>query len=142
MTLEAQRTVINVNGISIPGVNRDGVFIGEQPINTFVLFKTGSMAAGSSKLFVIDFPITPKAAIISDTSTNNTYTFNIVTADNVNFPMVVGATQVTAHGNAKVFNFPSIVWDKGTRISVAVTNAIGAIQIFGSLAYNVDIRDF
>lgn len=142
MTLEAVRTAININGVSVPGVNRDGLFIGEQPINTFVLFKTGSMTAGSSKSFLIDFPITPKAVIINDTTTNNTYTFNIVTADNVSFPTVIAASQMTIYGNAKVFTFPSIVWDKGTRISVNVTNAIQAIQIFGCLAYNVDIRDF
>lgn len=142
MALEAERTIINVNGVSVPGVNRDGVFIGEQPINTFLLFRANAFVANTSRTFLIDFPVTPKTAIISDTTNNNTYIFTILTAEGITWTITVAASQVTAYGNTKVFNFPPIVMDKASKATVAVTNAIQAMCIFANFAYNIEVRDF
>lgn len=140
--MESRKEVINVNGISVPGITRDGVFISEQPINTFMLFKSGAFAAGVAKSFLVDFPIIPKTIVFSDTTNNNTYTLSILTYELVLWTMTIPVAQLKSYGTTKVLDFPLLVVDKLSRFSISATNAFQSVAIFANLAYNIDVRDF
>lgn len=142
MTLESERAVISVNGVSVPGVTRNGLFISEQPINTFMVFRSGAFLANTSKNCLVEFPVTPKTLIISDTTTNNTYTLGVLTPEGVNWIIPITSTQLAVYGSTKIFNFGSMVIDKGSKLTFGVVNAIQSVAMFSNLAYNVDVRDF
>lgn len=142
MTLETERALINVNNVSVPGFFRNGAFISEVPINTFILYRSGSFATNQIKTFLVEAPCTPKTIVILDTTNNNTYTFVVTTTELIIYTIVFSAAQVTIHGNTKIINFPLIVLDKGTRVSLQVSNAIQGVALFANFAYNVEIKEF
>lgn len=142
MTLESQRGVISVNGVAVPGVYRNGVFIGEQPVNTFIVNRSGAFLAAQVKSFFVDFPILLKLLIISDTTNNNTYTLTILSPEGVTWTMVIPVAQATSTGTCKTINLPQMALDKGTKVSISAVNAFQSMAMYSNLAYNIDVKDF
>lgn len=143
--MEATKTLVNVNGVLVPGISRDGAFLSETPIETFVLFRSGSFSASQSKNFLVDFPCKLRSVIIGDTNSDTTYTFTVLTAEGVSWTMIFAANnivQVVSYGNVKLINFPIMVLDRGTKVTVAVSKAVQSIAVFTNLSFNIDVKDF
>lgn len=145
MALELNRTVVNFNNVPIPGFFRGGLFLGEIPIETFLLFRSGAFTANQSKSFLVDLPIKPKTVLVSDTNADTTYTFTVTTAENVIWTMPFVANNVLhckIIGNSKLIDFPPFVLDKGTRVTISPNKAIQGIAFFAGFAANIEIEDF
>lgn len=144
MTLEAQRSLVNVNGVAVPGVLRNGAFVSEAPIDTFILFRGANFTANSAKSFFVEFPCTPRSILISDTNNNTTYTLSILTSEGFIWTMAfsVNTLSVANYGSTKLINFPGFVIDKGAKVSFQASNAISSVAIFAALAINIDVKDF
>lgn len=145
MTLELNRALVNVNGVSVPGVFRNGAFVSETPIETFLLFRSGSFTSNQLKTFTINFPCKPKTVLISDSNSDSTYTFELLTAEGATWRMTFNAsnlTHVQNLGNTKQIVFPSFVLDKGTKVTVSSSKQIQGFVFFASLSLNLDVEDF
>lgn len=142
MALEAERTVISVNGIAVPGVNRNGVFLGESPVTTFLVFRSFNFTANQQKTFWVEFPCTPKTILFNDTNNTSTYTITITSTDGSILTLTFDPASITRFGNVKLVNFPPVVLDKGTKITVQSNNAFQSFICFANLAYNIDVKDF
>lgn len=144
MTLEAQRSLVNVNGVAVPGVLRNGAFVSEAPIDTFILFRGLTLAANAQRSFFIEFPCTPRTILISDSNNNTIYTLSILTSEGFTWTMTFSASALTVavYGNTKLINFPGFVIDKGAKVTFQASNAISAVAIFAALAINIDVKDF
>ncbi len=142
MTSEVQRTLINVNGVSIPGILRDGAFLGESPIATFVQYRAISLDANEARRFTIDIPCTVENIVIADSTNNPTYNFTVTTPQSFIWTMAIGSSQIINLGSTKIINFPQLVLDKNFVVSFTPTTAISSMAIFTKPALNIDIRDF
>lgn len=145
MSLELNRAVVNFNGVPVPGFFRNGMFLGETPIETFLLFRSGAFTANQSKSFLVDLPIKPKTVLVSDTNADTTYTFTVTTPENVIWTMPFTASNMLhckIIGNSKLIDFPSFVLDKGSRVTISPSKAIQGIAFFAGFASNVEIEDF
>lgn len=142
MPLDVNRALINVNGVSVPGINRDGAFISEAPINTFIVQRSGAFTAGEAKTFIVDFPILLRTLVFQDTTNNATYTITVTTIEGIVWILTVDNDKVIAFGNCKVFYLPQITLDKGTRVTISSNNALQSVSMFSNLAYNIDVVNF
>ena len=144
MTLEAQKALININGVAVPGVFRNGSFISEQPIETYLLFRGGAFAASTPRSFLIEFPCLLKSILIADSGNLTTYSVGILTAEGFLWTLTfsVAAGNTANYGTTKLINFPAVLLDKGAKITFQANSAITGVAIFATPAFNIDARDF
>lgn len=142
MTLEVARSSIAVNGISVPGFDRNGLFIGESPVTTYLLFRSGAFAAGQAKSFMIEFPCIPRAILFNDTLATNTYNISILTSDGTTWAFVASGANITSFGNMRSVALPAVVLDKGAKVTITPTSAIQGFIMSATLAYNIEVKDF
>lgn len=142
MTSEIQKTLIQVNGVSIPGILRDGAFIGESPVFTFVQYRAVNLDASEARRFIVDIPCTIETIVIADTTNNPTYNFTVTTPQLFTWTITIPSTQIVNYGSTKIINFPQFVLDKGFIVSFTPTAAITNLAIFTKPALNIDVRDF
>lgn len=145
MSLEINRAVVNFNSVPIPGVFRNGTFIGETPIESLILFRSGSFASSQTKTFTVDFPCKPRTVMVSDTNSDTTYTFTVTTPEGATWSMSFIANninQVLTFGQTKIINFPAFVLTEGTKVAIIANKNLSALAFFASLAFNIDVKDF
>lgn len=143
MTLEASRALINTGVATIPGINRNGAFISEAPIDGFILFRSGAFANNQAKSFITDFPCSFRTIFISDTTLTPTYTITVVTPEGVTWTFTYSGSLITSIGSTKMINIQHpFVFDKNTKVTFQPSNAISGLMIFANVALNIDIRDF
>lgn len=145
MGAEVTRGLININGVSVPGFFRDGAYLAESPVETFILFRSGGFSANQSKTFMVDFAVKPKTVLVSDTNSDTVYTFLITTAEGVVWTLPFTANNVLhckIIGNTKLIDFPSLVLDRGTKIAISPNKAIQGVALFVGFAANSQIEDF
>ena len=145
MTLELNRAVVNFNSVPIPGVFRNGTFIGETPIESFILFRSGAFASSQTKSFTVDFPCKPRTVMVSDTNSDTTYTFTVTTPEGAIWTMnfaANNASQVTSYGQTKLINFPAFVLTEGTKVAINTNKNLSLLVFFANLSFNVDVKDF
>lgn len=141
MVLEARKTSIVYNGVSVPGIDRNGSFLAESPVETFILYRTGTTTTAGTKPFTIEFPSVPKTAVILDTNSNSSYTFEVTTREGILWSYTFSGIWVYSYGNTKTMNFPIMVIDKDSRVVFKPSVTIQAMALFTNLAYNVDVRE-
>lgn len=142
MTVEAQKTNIVVNGVSVPGINIDGSFVGYSPMETRLLYRSGAFAANQSKVFIIECPSLVDTLLFFDTNNNSVYTFTFLTPEGISYNASFNNSNYTALGNTKTISSPKYVLDKGTKVTVTSDKAIQGMAMFCLPAYNIDIKDF
>lgn len=145
MTIELGRALVNVNGVSVPGVFRNGAFVSETPIETFVLYRSGPFASNQTKSFTVGFSCKPKTVLISDSNSDTIYSFGVTTPEGATWNMAFSASN-TNHvqnlGTTKLIAFPPFVLEKGTKIAIGSNKQIQGFVFFTSLAINLDVEDF
>ena len=142
MTTDVQKTLIQVNGVSIPGILRDGAFIGESPLSTFVQYRAVNLDTGETRRFIVDIPCTVETIIIADSANNPTYNFTVTTPQQFVWMIAIPSSQIVNYGSTKIINFPQFVLDRGFIVSFTPTVAITSMAIFTKPALNIDVRDF
>ena len=142
MTIEIQKTLINANGIPVPGTLLNGGFVGYSPIETRLLYRSGAFAANQSKTFTIECPSLIDTVLFFDTNSNSQYTLSALTAEGASYSATVTNAIYTALGNTKLVSSLKYVLDKRTKVTVTTDKAIQGIAIFCLPAYNIDIKDF
>lgn len=139
---EIQRTLINVNGVSVPGIARDGAFVGESPLATFIQYRAINLDANEARRFIVDQTCTIESIIIADTTNNPTYTFTVTTSQGFVWTISIPSAQIINFGSTKIIYFPQVVLDKGFIVSFTPTTAITNMALFTKPALNIDVRDF
>lgn len=142
MTLEIQKTLINVNNIPVPGVLVDGAFVGYAPIESRLLYRSGAFTSGQSKTFVIECPSLVDTLLFFDTNSDTVYNFTFLTAEGISYSSSFNNSTYTALGSTKAIYSPKYILDKGTKVTVTPNKAISGMAMFCLPAYNIDIKDF
>jgi len=142
MTVETQKTQINVNGVPVPGILLDGSFVSYSPIETRLLYRSGAFTANQSKVFIVECPSLVETILFFDTNNNTVYNFAFLTAEGTSYSASFNNSNYTALGNTKTVNSPRYVLEKGTKVTITPDKAIQGIALFCRPAYNIDIKDF
>lgn len=142
MPIDIIRTSVNMNGVAIPGISRNGQFLTEQPIESLFMFRTPALAAGVAKSFKIDFSGVIELALCIDTGTTTNFTFTVVTPENVTYVMELIPALTTKYGNTRVLNLPKIPIDKGSTVSILSSTATTQMTLFVRPAIRLDTIDF
>lgn len=142
MPVDINRTTVNVNGVPIPGLSRNGLFLSESPIDSYFLYRTPNLAANVAKTFVLDFTGIIEFIVANDTTGNAVYTVTIVTPENVTHTFTIPGAVITNYTGVRVIAFPKFPIDKGSRISIASSAAVGVVSIYLSAAIRLDTIDF
>ena len=140
--MDVRKTLANVNGLSIPGISRDGLFIGESPVSSFVQYRAVNLDVKEPRTILIEHPCVIDTILISDASNGTQYDFSVVTTEGFTWVVTIPTTQIINFGTTRIINFPDFVLDKGYRLIVIPNNPLAGVVVFTRLAINVDIRDF
>ena len=140
--MDIQKTLINVNGVTVPGVSRDGAFIREANISPFIQYRAINLDATEARKFIVDLPCTIETIVIADSTNNPTYNFTVTTPQQITWTIAIPTAQIVNYGSTKIINFPQLVLDKGFIVSFTPVTAISNLVIFTKPAFNVDVRDF
>lgn len=143
--MDIRKTVVTLNtlgSIPVPGITRDGVFIGESPVSTFIQYRAVNLRATEPRSVLIEHPCTVDTIIVSDPANSTKYDFIVETTEGFRWIVSVPATLVYNYGVTRIISFPSFVLDKGYKLTITPTNTLPGLVVFTKLAINVDIRDF
>ena len=55
--MEVKQSVISVGGHSVPGLTRDGLFLGEAPIDTYCWFRLNRIASNYAPQVLLDYSV-------------------------------------------------------------------------------------
>lgn len=140
--MDVRKTVLNINNTPIPGISRDGLFIGEAPISTFIQYRATNLDAGETRKILIEHACTISTILISDVSNSTKYDFLVITSEGFVWTISIPTAQILSFGNTRIINFPDFVLEKGYLITITPSNPLAGMVVFTKLAANVDIRDF
>lgn len=138
-----QKTSISLNNIGVPGFTKDGLFLGEQPIETNTLIRTSGFTNNQSKSFVLDnYSLIPVIAYFVDSAVTPSYKFDIVTPNGLNWSLTADSGKITSYAGCKTFLFPFQVIDKGSTITITASQVNTGLFLFGRAGYIEDVKLF
>ena len=143
MVLEVQKAAITINNIAVPGIYRNGLFVGETPTDTFVLFQSDEVAQNQNKVIAIQYPVCIDTIFISDREDDSIYIFNIKPINQeVQWTLEFKNENYINLGHTNVINFPRFILEKGAILTFNPSNTISAIAMFAKLAHTIEIKDY
>lgn len=140
--MDVVRTIAQINNLSVPGFLRDGTFLREQDISTFIQYRSVNLDANEDRSFKVDFPCTIDTIIVQDLQSSAKYDFKVTTPEGFIWNISIPSAMATNYGSTKIVTFPDFVLDRGSTVSIRPEKALNALVIFVRLAFNVDIEEF
>lgn len=140
--MDVRKTLVNISGVSIPGISRDGLFLGESPVNSFIQYRAVALDAGEARKILVKHPCTIETILISDPANGTKYDFQVITTEGFTWLISIPTTQVLNFGTTRIIAFPNFVLDADYQLIITPSNPLSGVVVFTRLAVNVDIRDF
>lgn len=153
--MDFYKHLVSANGASIPGILRDGQFITESPIQSYLIFRTSDIKPRETKQFVNEHPCIIKSIFINDDAPNfpdnNIYNIHITPPPSsasrvwrVGFGNLEHDSEtpgITSFGDTKVINFPFTLLDKGAIFSIGAVRAINHVELAGRQSNLKQLQD-
>lgn len=142
MPLDINRTSINVNGIPVPGLSRNGQFLSEAPVESYLLHRTTVLTANAAKSFIIDYSCIIEFVVCIDTNANTNFTFTITSPENVAYAITVPSVSTVKLGDTRIITLPNLPIDKRSTISVLSSNNISQLGLYTKPIVRLDTIEF